>query len=146
MTKQNIPLISLDIFHKVCNKEDVLKSILQTAKTGYIDQNLPEILTALMERESLGDTCIAPGIILSHAQTDACQSCFLGAAYLHTPFRWNSDDPPINVVLLMLLPSSTDKAIALAIRSLMHSLADDEILDQLNHIENAAQIKNILSL
>jgi Phosphotransferase system mannitol/fructose-specific IIA domain (Ntr-type) len=146
MTKQNISLISLDIFHEVNSKEDVLKSILQTAKTGYIDQNLPEILTALMERESLGDTCIAPGIILSHAQTAACQTFFLGAAYLHTPFIWNSEDPPVKIILLMLIPSVTDKTIALTIHSLMHSLADDTLLDQLTSISSAAQIKNILSL
>ena len=146
MTKQNTSFISLDILQDVSNKEDVLKRILHAAKTDHIDQKIPEIITALMERESLGDTCIAPGIILSHAQTAACQSFFLGAAYLHTSFIWNSDDPPVKVVLLMLLPSATDKTIALAIRSLMHSLADDAVLDQLTNAASSAQIKNILSL
>lgn len=146
MTKQNTSFVSLDIFQNVIHKEDVLQRILHAAKTDHIDQKLPEILTALMERESLGDTCIAPGIILSHAQTDACQSFFLGAAYLHTPFIWNSDDPPVKVVLLMLLPAVTDKRIALMIHALMHSLADDAILDQLTNVAGSAQIKNILSL
>ncbi|WP_110953765.1 PTS sugar transporter subunit IIA [Anaerosinus massiliensis] len=146
MKKTNTSFISLDILHEVSAKEDILKRILQAIKIDSIAQNLPEILTALMERESLGDTCIAHGVILSHAKTAACQSFFLGAAYLHTPFIWNTDEPPVKIVLLMLIPPTTDKTISLSIHSLMHALADDEILSQLTNIGKAAQIKAILSL
>lgn len=128
-------------------KESIFTTILR-ADTTLTDEIRNQLVKALLEREELGDTCIAPGIVLSHVQCKQCQTFFLGAGLIQqtVPF-WNEEtgNCGIRVVLLLLIPHRFPESEAkVVIQPLMKILSKELVTKKLSEVCAVKEIKSIL--
>jgi nitrogen PTS system EIIA component len=104
-----------------------------------------EIVTALLNRESLGSTGMGSGIAIPHARIDAAAKPLGVMARLQRPIAFDAiDDAPVDLVFLLLLPKSdnADSLAALALVSRKLRSAGD--VARMRRAHDTVDLYNIL--
>lgn len=142
----NIPLKNLPIMEisaKSTDKTSLFKQLLQQAPPEILAHETA-IIAGLEKRELLGDTCIAPGIALAHAQLPNLKKSFFAMSLLHKPFCWDLDENFINILLMIIIPEIPDAESITFLHQLMKKLADDNIVKQLQDISSQNELRDLL--
>ncbi|SHK61403.1 Transcriptional antiterminator [Selenomonas ruminantium] len=126
-TEMPQPVFTLE---NVPDKKALFRSLIQNAPQE-LQQQAPAIITALCQREKLGDTCIAPGIALAHAQIPEISAPYLAATIIQEPVPWDQEGNPVHIVIMILLPMIPAASSIHQLHDLMHKLADEELTDKL---------------
>lgn len=90
-----------------------------------------QVCSALLAREALGSTCIAPGIAVVHARLDFIGRVYMAAGILAGPVCWDEEKNIVRIVFMLLVPKAIGSGEAEMVRSLMRRLADEEVCARL---------------
>ena len=135
----------LNFTDKATGKQEFFLKLL--SRLDNMDQEQKrKTLQALIEREKLGDTCIAPGIALAHAQLDEIAAPVLQIVYLSHPVKWEKDMPSVKIVILLLIPEQIDKENQQIIRRLMRFLADEKFCKKMIQATDELELEKLLTL
>ena len=79
------------------SKKDIFTAMVKAAEQASFEAQLmadneEAIVEALMNREKMGDTCVAPGIAMAHARIEALQRVFLMGAILSDSREWGGQN------------------------------------------------------
>ena len=131
------------------SKRELFTAILHQAGTeaalpSVVEENESEIMSELLARERMGDTSVAPGIVLAHARISELKELFLLAAILSEPMDWNSENQ-VRLIFMLLIPGVLDAKGAKRSRRLMHFLADDEMCADMVRADTPEELQRILA-
>ena len=131
------------------SKKELFSAMLETAgKVNAlpldVEKHKAEILSALLAREKMGDTCIAPGIVMAHARIAELKELFLMAAILSLPRKWDGENQ-VKLVFMLLIPGVLDAKGAEQSKRLMHLLADDAVCANMVKADTPAELQDILA-
>lgn len=131
------------------SKKDIFAAMLKAVKKDTIQaqvvaDNEEAIVAALLNREKMGDTCVAPGIAMAHARIEALQRVFLMGAILSEPREWGGQNQ-VELVFMLLIPGVLDAEGAKESRKLMRLLADDEVCCKMIQAATPAELQRLFS-
>lgn len=99
---------------KVINKnkkEEVIEELVDLINSNTnLVENKEEFIKGIMERESIGSTCIGMGIALPHTRLDGIKDIVVAFGIMENPIEFDSIDmEPIKIVVLVGAPKEKTK-------------------------------------
>jgi PTS system nitrogen regulatory IIA component len=130
---------------RVSDKGQLLQELARRAAAVLtIPQNT--ILDALEAREKLGSTGLGQGFALPHARIEGLDRFFGLFAKLARPMAYDAvDDNPVDLVFLLLIPSSTTVNYVSILAAISRRIRDQELARRLRKTENAAALHALLA-
>jgi nitrogen PTS system EIIA component len=130
---------------RVSDKAQLLQELARRAAAVLtIPQNT--ILDALEAREKLGSTGLGQGFALPHARIEGLDRFFGLFAKLARPMAYDAvDDNPVDLVFLLLIPSSTTVNYVSILAAISRRIRDKELAGRLRKTENAAALHALLA-
>ena len=94
--------IVIDI--KATSKEEVIKELVAVAATG-IDMDIPQTLSAFMERENLGSTGIGLGVAVPHIRIESIDQCLVVFGKSNAGIDYAAiDNKPVHLFFMIFGP------------------------------------------
>jgi PTS system nitrogen regulatory IIA component len=104
------------------------------------------LLEALMRREELGSTGVGEGIAIPHARLDQIQRPYGIFARLRSGIAFDAvDDQPVDLIVLLLLPTVGPGAQLNALACIARALRDTEIASALRKVRDPQDAHDLLS-
>jgi nitrogen PTS system EIIA component len=104
------------------------------------------VLDALLARENLGSTGVGHGIAVPHARIDGIGRLFGLFARLEKPIDFAAiDEQPVDLVFLLLIPSSAGGEHLAALAAVSRRLRDKDVLRQLRARRDSHGLFDILT-
>ena len=112
------------------------------SRLGRPDQ---EILDALLAREQIGSTALGKGVALPHAELDGDGLPIVLLARLRRGVDFDSrDDEPVDIVFLVLWPSSGGKGLLTAMSEICRTLRDPQSLRRIRSAETPEAVIDLV--
>ena len=125
---------------RASDKRELLQELARKAASRL---NIPAgpIAAELLKREELGSTGTGGGIAIPHARIKAVTKAFGIMARLREPIEFDAiDSEPVDLVFVLLLPTTADGDQLDALSSIARRLRASEVLVQLRGAKNAAEL------
>ncbi len=136
-------------------KEQLLESLASSAaasssvaSTSAGQQKLDSraVKDALLAREQLGSTGLGGGIAIPHARINGVVRPIALAARLKRPIAFDAvDEKPVDFVVLLLMPASTNAANLDALACVTRRLRDKHLMEQVRKAPDAPTIFRLLT-
>ena len=111
---------------------EVLKLLAYNTGIGDVE----EVYQAILDREEGFSTIIANGIAMPHARLQNIDDIIVGVATSKKGIRFNDDNPPVKLIILILTPKSQPSLYLQVLSSLSKALMDPAIVNELAAIED----------
>lgn len=129
---------------RVADKTALLNDLAKRAAT-QLGLPVTEVGTALAAREALGSTGVGAGIALPHARLDAVQVPAGFFARLDRAIDFAAiDRRPVDLVFLLLSPTSGDTQHLTVLAAVSRRLRDKTAADAIRAAADADEIRNLL--
>ncbi len=130
---------------KASSKKQVFQQLAGHA-AGICGEDEREILDALFERERLGTTGVGHGIAIPHAKLAGLRHLHALFARLEHPVDFEAvDEDPVDLVFLLLAPSSEGADHLKALARVSRLLRDEEMCAKLRGSEGADAMYALLA-
>lgn len=130
--------------HARC-KRDALK-LLSTRAAALTGVSAEQIFDALLERERLGSTGVGRGIALPHGKIEGVATVIGLLASFDHPFDFESvDSQPVDLVFVLLAPTSASAAHLKALAKASRLFRSDELREALRSAETAEAMYAVLN-
>ena len=135
-------LISLNL--DVTNKEDAIQKICRMMYDAGKVSDYDQYLNGVKNRETEFATGMGNGIAIPHCKNDCVKEAAFTLVKLKNPVDWGSlDDEPVDYVLMLAAPESSDNVHLKMLSELAVSLMDDNFRESLKDAADVEQIINI---
>jgi PTS system nitrogen regulatory IIA component len=125
---------------RAADKRQLLQELARNA-AARLNLSADLIATELLKREELGSTGTGGGIAIPHARIKAVMKPFGVLARLSEPIDFDAiDEQPVDLIFVLLLPTTADGDQLDALSSIARRLRVSEILVQLRGAKNAAEL------
>ncbi len=126
------------------NKDEIFeglgKMMYQAGKVTDLDQ----YVKGLYEREAEFPTGVGNGIAIPHCKSDCVKEAAFTLVKLKHPVEWESlDDLPVDYVIMLAAPNTSDNVHLEMLSKLAASLMDDDFRNGLKDATDIDQIINI---
>jgi PTS system nitrogen regulatory IIA component len=130
---------------KASDKRAVLGDLARRAASA-LGLDRAGTLTVLMAREDLGSTGMGDGLAIPHARLDDVRTPFGLFARLHKAVEFDAvDGRPVDLVFLLLLPTSGQGAQLNALACVARRLRDPETARALRRAGSAQELFHVLT-
>lgn len=135
-------LISLNL--DVTNKEDAIQKICRMMYAAGKVSDYDQYLNGVKNREAEFATGMGNGIAIPHCKNDCVKEAAFTLVKLKNPVDWGSlDDEPVDYVIMLAAPESSDNVHLKMLSGLAVSLMDDNFRESLKDAADVEQIINI---
>lgn len=135
-------LISLNL--DVTNKEDAIQKICRMMYDAGKVSDYDQYLNGVKNRETEFATGMGNGIAIPHCKNDCVKEAAFTLVRLKNPVDWGSlDDEPVDYVIMLAAPESSDNVHLKMLSELAVSLMDDNFRESLKDAADVEQIINI---
>lgn len=135
-------LISLNL--DVTNKEDAIQKICRMMYDAGKVSDYDQYLNGVKNREAKFATGMGNGIAIPHCKNDCVKEAAFTLVKLKNPVDWGSlDDEPVDYVIMLAAPESSDNVHLKMLSGLAVSLMDDNFRESLKDAADVEQIINI---
>jgi len=127
------------------DKKQALKMMAARAAeiTGLSER---EIFSTLIEREQIGCTGMGAGVCIPHGRFEKLKKLYSVFAHIEKPIEFGAaDGKPVDLIFLLLSPSSENTDHIKAIASISRLLRDKELCKNLRKTTDAATIHALLT-
>ena len=125
---------------RVSDKRQLLHELARKA-ASRLSFPADHIAAELLKREELGSTGTGSGIAIPHARIPVVTKSFGVLVRLRQPIDFDAiDGKPVDLVFLLLMPTTADRNQLDALSSVARRLRASEILFQLRCAKNAAEL------
>ena len=122
------------------DKQKLLSDLAQKAGPA-VGVSADEILAELTKREDFGSTGMGGGVAIPHARFAELRKPFAMLVKLKKPIDFEAvDGEPVDVVVLLLLPDSTDGERLGALACIARKLRDPAVMAALRRPSGSAEI------
>ena len=135
-------LISLNL--DVTNKEDAIQKICRMMYDAGKVSDYDQYLNGVKNREAEFATGMGNVIAIPHCKNDCVKEAAFTLVKLKNPVDWGSlDDEPVDYVIMLAAPESSDNVHLKMLSGLAVSLMDDNFRESLKDAADVEQIINI---
>jgi PTS system nitrogen regulatory IIA component len=125
---------------RAADKTVLLKELCARAAAA-LNLETDTVLSAILKREELGSTGVGGGIAIPHARIRGVQQPFGIFARLVTPIDYSAvDDRPVDVVFMLLLPSTPVGDQLNALAGVARKLRDSAIVARIRKAPDGASM------
>ena len=129
---------------RLANKSLLLKELAAKAAIS-LGLSPEQVEPYLPKREELGSTCIGGGVAILHARLPDLQRPHGLLAKLRRPMEFDAiDGQAVDIVFLLLLPSSAENRQLGALALVARTLRPTRVLDRLRHVKNASELYSVI--
>jgi PTS system nitrogen regulatory IIA component len=129
---------------RASNKEQLLHDLASRAAAA-LNLDPAAIFEALQAREQLGSTGLGEGFALPHARVEGLDHFFGMFVRLNRPIPFDSvDDKPVDLVFLLLIPSTAQTEHLAALAAISRHMRDKEFATKLRKAASAATLCALL--
>jgi PTS system nitrogen regulatory IIA component len=122
------------------NKTRLLKELSRRAAT-HLAIDGAEVAEALLKREALGSTGMGAGVAIPHARIESIPEPFGMLARLKQPIEFDAiDGEPVDVVFLLLVPTTPGNAQLDALACVARKLRNPETVSKLRMATDSAAL------
>lgn len=127
------------------NTKQALLEFMSTEAASRLGRPDQEILDALLAREQIGSTALGKGVALPHAELDGDGLPIVLLARLGRGIDFDSrDDEPVDIVFLVLWPSSGGKGLLTAMSEICRTLRDPQSLRRIRSAETPEAVIDLV--
>ena len=105
-------------------RNELIRNLLMHVANGHGFTDVEDFYEAIIERENANDTVVANGIAIPHARLDNLQRPYVGVATSAKGVVFAEEEPPIHLVLLVLIPRDQPGLYLQILRALANILRD----------------------
>lgn len=129
---------------RASGKKQVLQELSHKA-SELLDVSEHDVFEALLERERLGSTGIGKGVAIPHCRLDGLEKVCGIFAHVDPAVEFDAvDNQPVDLVFMLLAPSSAGADHLRALATVSRLLRDDAICRKLRGSSKADAIRAIL--
>ncbi len=118
--------------------EEVIKDLLTRLALERGIGNVDEAFDAVMEREALQSTVLAPGLAIPHARLESVDELRVGVANSREGIAFG--DETVHLVVLILAPKQSPASYLQAVSSLAQMCSDEEFVPTVADMEKAEDV------
>ncbi|MDB5650605.1 MAG: IIA-like nitrogen-regulatory protein PtsN [Hyphomicrobiales bacterium] len=131
---------------QVARDKDHLLETLASSAAGRQMLDSRTVRDALLARERLGSTGLGCGIAIPHARINGVTRPIAIAVRLKRPIAFDAvDEKPVDFVVLLLMPASTNAANLDALACVTRRLRDKDLMAQVRKASNASTVFQLLA-
>jgi PTS system nitrogen regulatory IIA component len=105
-------------------RNELIRHLLTHVAQGHGLTDVDVFYDAIIERENASDTVVANGIAIPHARVDNLQRPYVGVATSADGIVFDEEEPPIHLILLVLIPRDQPGLYLQVLRALAGILRD----------------------
>jgi PTS system nitrogen regulatory IIA component len=137
---------SLDPAYIIANlKAQSRKEALIELAGLFQDLNQEVLVSALLERESLGTTAIVSGMALPHAKIEGLDDILIAVGRSKAGIQWGArDGQPVHLIFVMIAPQKAAASYLQTLSSLSLVLKNNADCALLKHAPDKEEISRIL--
>jgi PTS system nitrogen regulatory IIA component len=105
-------------------RNEVIRHLLLHVANGHGLTDAEPYYEAIIERENANDTVVANGIAIPHARLDNLDRPYLGVATSAGGIEFSEEEPPVHLILLVLIPRDQPGLYLQILRALASILRD----------------------
>lgn len=135
-------LVAFDLEAK--NKEDAIQKVCRMMYEAGKVTDYEAYMAGVKNREKEFETGMGNGIAIPHCKNDCVKEAAFSLVKLKEPIEWGSlDGEPVDYVIMLAAPNSSDNVHLSMLSKLAASLMDDDFRDSLKDAADVDQIINI---
>jgi len=105
-------------------RNELIRHLLMHVADGHGLTDVEEFYEAIIERENANNTVVANGIAIPHARISNLQRPYVGVATSANGIAFAEDEPPVHLILLVLIPRDQPGLYLQILRALANILRD----------------------
>ena len=106
------------------SRNQLIRQLLAHLANGHGIMEVDSYYNAIIERENASDTVVSNGIAIPHARLDDLQRPYVGVATSAKAIQFSEDQPPVHLILLVLIPRDQPGLYLQILRALANILRD----------------------
>jgi CBS domain-containing protein/mannitol/fructose-specific phosphotransferase system IIA component (Ntr-type) len=130
---------------KAATKDEAIRQLALVFCGKYPDKNSDEIISAVYERERLGNTSMGRGVAFPHARTDIVTGLYVVLGiFPEGVFADTPDNKPLQLVILLLTPRNISKAYLQSLSGLANFARRPDTLPRLLAAKSPKEVLDII--
>ena len=128
--------------YPAASKHIIIQNAAELMYESGIINNKTQYINAVLDREKECTTGIGMGIAIPHCKDDSVNQAGFALIKLENPIKWGSlDDQPVDYVIMLAAPNTSENVHLKMLSSLAASLMDDDFRDQLKAANSIEEVK-----
>lgn len=127
-------------------KDDVIKGLGKMMYDAGKVNDLNKYIEGLYEREAVFSTGVGNGVAIPHCKSDCVREAAFTLAKLKNSVEWETlDGRPVDYVIMLAAPNTSDNAHLEMLSKLAANLMDDDFRETLKGASTVEEIKELFS-
>lgn len=128
--------------YPAASKYSIIQNTAELMYESGVINNKMQYINAVLEREKECTTGIGMGIAIPHCKDDSVNQAGFALIKLEYPIEWGSlDDQPVDYVIMLAAPNTSENVHLKMLSSLAASLMDDDFRDLLKAANSIEEVK-----
>ena len=128
------------IHQEEVSRNQLIRQILTHLANGHGFMEVDSYYNAVIERENASDTVVSNGISIPHARLDDLQRPYVGVATSAKGIQFAEDQPPVHLILLVLIPRDQPGLYLQILRALANILRDRDAARSVSQLSTAEEV------
>jgi len=121
-------------------RDEVIRKLLAHVAAGHGITDVDAFYEAIIEREEANDTVVASGIAIPHARVGDIQRPYVGVATSAQGIAFADGQPPVHLILLVLIPRDQPGLYLQILRALAGVLRDRTVATSVSNLKTADEV------
>ena len=128
------------IHQEEVSRNQLIRQILTHLANGHGFMEVDSYYNAVIERENASGTVVSNGISIPHARLDDLQRPYVGVATSAKGIQFAEDQPPVHLILLVLIPRDQPGLYLQILRALANILRDRDAARSVSQLSTAEEV------
>lgn len=121
-------------------RNELIRHLLMHVATGHGFTDVDDFYEAIIERENANDTVVANGIAIPHARLNNLQRPYVGVATSEGGVVFAEEEPPVHLILLVLIPRDQPGLYLQILRALAGILRDHDAARAVSQLKTPDEV------
>lgn len=122
------------------SRNQLIRQLLAHLANGHGLMDVDAYYNAIIERENASDTVVSSGVSIPHARLDDLQRPYVGVATSKKGISFTESQPPVHLVLLVLIPRDQPGLYLQILRALASILRDRDAARSVSQLATAEEV------
>ena len=122
------------------SRNQLIRQLLLHVANGHGLMEVDAYYTAIIERENANNTVVSNGIAIPHARINDLQRPYVGVATSTKGVQFAEDEPPVHLILLVLIPRNQPGLYLQILRALANILRDRDAARSVSQLATADEV------
>jgi mannitol/fructose-specific phosphotransferase system IIA component (Ntr-type) len=121
-------------------RNELIRHLLMHVANGHGFTEVEDYYEAVIERENANNTVVANGIAIPHARLSNLQRPYVGVATSAGGISFSEDEPPVHLILLVLIPRDQPGLYLQILRALANILRDRDAARAVSQLKTPEEV------